>query len=244
MLTVLDLFSGLGNMSRGLEQAGFHTKTMCEADPYARMVLEKNFPGVPIVNDVRDLHIHEGEYDIIAGGFPCQDISVAGKGKGLDGERSGIWSEFSRLIEEGDPKYVIIENSPNLRNRGLRRVLTDLWKSGYDAEWYCLEAGQFGAPHVRERIWIVAYPFGKGGERLVTNELLGEVRQGGWGSPPSLQQILHRPFGRYNSWPQPLLRREDDGTARRVDRLRLIGNSLYPAIPEFLGRCINKKESA
>ena len=96
--------------------------------------------------------------DVIAGGFPCQDISVAGKQKGITATRSGLWKEFARLINEIKPKYAIIENVANLRSTGLISVLQDLWKIGYNAEWHCIPASAFGAPHRRDRIWIIAHP--------------------------------------------------------------------------------------
>jgi DNA (cytosine-5)-methyltransferase 1 len=105
--------------------------------------------------------------DVLCGGFPCQDLSYAGKGAGIDGERSGLWSEYARLIRELRPRYVVVENVPALLGRGLGRVLGDLAACGYDAEWDCLPASAFGAPHRRDRVWLVAYPYADGGRRQV-----------------------------------------------------------------------------
>jgi DNA-cytosine methyltransferase len=157
------LFSGIGGWELGLERAGFEIAWHCEADPFCRRVLEHHWPGVPCYDDVRTLRGCDVEpVDVLCGGFPCQDLSLAGKGAGLDGARSGLWSEFARLIGELRPRYVLVENVSALLGRGLGRVLGDLAALGYDAEWDCLPASAFGAPHRRDRIWIVAYPCGAG----------------------------------------------------------------------------------
>ena len=167
-MRVLDLFSGIGGFSIGLEKAGFETVAFCEIDSYAQKVLQKNWPGVPIYDDVRtitaDRLAADGiGVDVITGGFPCQDISVAGNQAGIaDGTRSGLWSECARLIGELRPRYAIFENVTNLLNgeRGdwFKRVLWDISALGYDAEWHCIPASAVGAHHRRDRIWIVAYP--------------------------------------------------------------------------------------
>jgi DNA (cytosine-5)-methyltransferase 1 len=160
-LRILDLFSGIGGISLGLERTGgFETAAFCEIDKAAQKVLKKHWPDVPIFEDVKSLSTKDidGAIDIICGGFPCQDISIAGKGAGLAGERSGLWWEFHRLIKEAKPKWVIAENVSALRSRGLDEVLGSLAEIGYDAEWHCIPASAVGAPHRRDRIWIVAYP--------------------------------------------------------------------------------------
>jgi DNA (cytosine-5)-methyltransferase 1 len=162
-MNVLDLFSGIGGFSLGLERAGMRTVAFCECEPYARSVLAKHWPNVPCYPDVRELTAErlarDGiSVDVICGGFPCQDISVAGKGAGLAGERSGLWREYARLIGELRPRFVIVENVAALLSRGLAEVLGDLASIGFDAEWHCIPASAVGAPHRRDRIWIVAYP--------------------------------------------------------------------------------------
>ncbi len=171
-MNVLDIFSGLGGFSLGLERSGMRTVAFCEIDPYCRAVLKKHWPGVPVYDDVRALTAGRlnadgiGPIDVICGGFPCQDISVAGKGAGLEGQRSGLWSEFRRLIEEVRPAFALIENVSALRSRGLDRVLGEIAALGYDAEWHCIPASAVGAPHRRDRVWIVAYPsISQSGER-------------------------------------------------------------------------------
>jgi DNA (cytosine-5)-methyltransferase 1 len=163
-LRVLDLFSGIGGFSLGLERTGgFETVAFCEIEPYCRKVLAKHWPGVKCYDDVQSLSAaalcRDGiAVDVITGGFPCQDISFAGKGAGIEGERSGLWGEYARLIGELRPQYVIVENVAALLVRGLGRVLGDLAALGYDAEWHCIPAAYVGAPHRRDRIWIIAYP--------------------------------------------------------------------------------------
>ncbi len=161
---VLSLFAGIGGFDLGLERTGgFKTVAFCEIDPFCRRVLAKHWPEVPCYHDVRTLSGEQvGPVDVICGGFPCQDISFAGKGAGLAGERSGLWSEYARLIDELRPLYVIVENVAALLGRGLATVLGDLAAIGYDAEWHCIPASAVGAPHRRDRLWIVAYPSNRG----------------------------------------------------------------------------------
>lgn len=162
MLNVLDIFSGIGGFSIGLEAASMQTVAFCEINPFCRKILTRHWPSVPIFTDITTINKEDLKtlptIDVIAGGFPCQDISVAGKQKGITAKRSGLWKEYKRLINEIRPKYAIIENVANLRSTGLISVLQDLWKIGYDAEWHCIPASAFGAPHRRDRIWIIAHP--------------------------------------------------------------------------------------
>ena len=161
-IKVLDLFSGIGGFSLGLERTGgFETVAFCEIDPFCRQVLAKHWPGVPIHDDIRTLNAdwlaETGAWpDVICGGFPCTDISVAGKGAGITGPQSGLWREYARLIGEIRPRFVLVENVAALLGRGLADVLGDLAALGYDAEWHCIPASAIGAPHRRDRVWIVA----------------------------------------------------------------------------------------
>lgn len=167
-MNVLDLFSGIGGFSLGLERAGMKTVAFCEIDRHARKVLKKHWPDIPIYEDVRKIKGTDFEnIDLICGGFPCQDISVAGGKRGFKDEhgnrtRSGLWKEFKRVIKEIKPRYALIENVANLRNIGLNQVIKDLWTIGYGCEWHIISARSVGAPHLRERIWIIAYPTSKG----------------------------------------------------------------------------------
>jgi DNA (cytosine-5)-methyltransferase 1 len=168
-MNVLDLFSGIGGFSLGLERAGMRTVAFCEINPYCRRVLAKRWPGVPCYDDIRSLTANclaaDGiAVDIICGGFPCQDLSVAqgASRAGLDGKRSGLWSDYARLIRELRPRFVIVENVPGLLSLGVGTVLGDLAEIGYDAEWQVISAAAAGAPHIRDRFWLVGYPNGDG----------------------------------------------------------------------------------
>ena len=161
-LTFGSLFAGIGGFDLGLERAGMVCKWQVEIDEYATRVLEKHWPTVRRWNDVRTFP-PEGDWnvDVICGGFPCQDISVAGKGAGLAGARSGLWYEFARIIGDLRPRYVVVENVAALLTRGMDSVLGTLSTLGYDAEWHVVPASAVGAPHRRERVWIVAYSIGQ-----------------------------------------------------------------------------------
>jgi len=168
-LKVLDLFSGIGGFSLGLERTGgFETVAFCEIEKYPQKVLAKNWPGVPIYDDVRELTaerlLSDGiAVDVITGGFPCQDISAAGNQAGIgEGTRSGLWSECARLLGDIRPRYAIFENVTALLSgdsgRWFEQVLWDISQVGYDAEWHCIPASELGAHHHRDRVWIIAYP--------------------------------------------------------------------------------------
>lgn len=166
-MRVLDLFSGIGGFSLGLERAGMRTVAFCEVDPFCRAVLAQHWPGVPIYDDVRTLTAdalrRDGvAVDVICGGFPCQDVSFAGRRAGLEGARSGLWGEYRRLIGELRPRFVVVENVPGLLSLGMGTVLGDLAALGYDAIWDCIPASAVGAPHRRDRVWIVAHANRKG----------------------------------------------------------------------------------
>ena len=160
-MKVLDLFSGIGGFSLGLESTGhYETIGFCEIEPFCREVLAHHWPGVPIWEDVRELTAESLgglRPDAIVGGFPCQDISVAGKGEGIDGARSGLWSEFARLVGEIGPRWVLAENVGALRTQGIDRVCSDLEAEGYAVWPLVVGAWAVGAPHRRERVWIVAH---------------------------------------------------------------------------------------
>lgn len=157
-MKVLDLFSGIGGFSLGLERAGMKTVAFCEIDPYCRAVLKKHWPEVPCHDDITTREFFEGEADVVCGGFPCQDISALGKRAGIAGARSGLWREMVRAVRVVRPLYVIVENVADLLHRGMGVVCGDLATSWYDLEWDCLPARAVGAPHGRDRIWVVAYP--------------------------------------------------------------------------------------
>lgn len=328
----LDLFSGIGGFSLGLERTGgFETVGFCDNDKKTHLVLKKHWPNVPIYDDVSTLKGSDlGTIDIITGGFPCQDLSVAGKGAGLAGARSGLWFEFHRLIKETQPKWVIAENVAVLRSRGLDQVLRSLDQIGYDAEWHCIPASAVGAPHRRDRIWIVAYSNGcleanggkcadfkrKGdgggveqggsgqddrqgcfrgsrgcskddvaysnntgnrtsehdlntewsetnegweeqpfsrvsgcGQTLANSTSIGSSGQGEFEQPKYPTQIVSREtikpeHGSVSDFweTEPQLGRVADGIPNRMDRLKQLGNSLVPQIPEMIGYAILQQE--
>ena len=230
-MNVLDLFSGIGGFSLGLERAGMRTVAFCEVDAKARKVLAKHWPTVPIFSDVReldratlDLLTDADEIDVICGGFPCQDISIAGTGAGLAGKRSGLWSEYARLIGEIKPAFALIENVSALRARGLEQVLGALAALGYDAEWHCIPAQAVSAPHLRDRVWIIAYAHDAGrdeqrrpGAKLA--QFVESQRAHGWAVEPDICRVVN-------------------GFPGRVDRLRQLGNAVIPQIPEAIGRAL------
>ena len=233
-MNVLDLFSGIGGFSLGLERAGFKTVAFCEIDPYCRRVLAKHWPEVPIYDDVRTvsadrLRADGIAVDVICGGFPCQDISVAGNGAGLAGERSGLWREYARIVGELRPRFVIVENVAALLSRGLDDVLGDLAALGYDTEWHCIPASAVGAPHRRDRVWIVADA--------------NSAQREGMRSPIGIHQE-YADAGRSGWWEvEPDVGRVADGVPCRVDRLRALGNAVVPQIPELIGRAILQSEA-
>jgi len=152
------LFSGIGGLELGLERAGLGPVIwQCEIDPFARQVLAKHWPNTRRFEDVRSVDENAPAVDLICGGFPCQDLSYAGNGAGLEGARSGLWFEYLRIVRALRPRFVVVENVPALLSRGLGVVLGGLAEGGYDAQWDCIPAQAVGAPHRRDRIFVVAW---------------------------------------------------------------------------------------
>ena len=160
MYTFGSLFAGIGGIDLGFERAGLECKWQVEIDDYATKILEKHWPQVKRWRDVKTFPPKDNQgwsVDVIAGGFPCQDISVAGKGAGLNGERSGLFYEIIRLARQLRPRAIVLENVSALLVRGMGTVLAELAEVGYDAEWHCIPAAGVGAPHRRDRVFIIAY---------------------------------------------------------------------------------------
>jgi len=179
-MRVLSLFSGGGLGDYGLTLAGMEIVGQVEIDDYCQRVLSLRWPDVPKWGDIREVKGQEviercGRVDVVSGGFPCQDISAAGRGAGIAGERSGLWKEMLRIVREVRPRYVLVENVAALLGRGLGTVLGDLAACGYDAQWDCIPACAVGAPHRRDRVWIVAYSVRERGRE-------DESTQNGWES--------------------------------------------------------------
>lgn len=236
----LDLFSGIGGFALAARNVGWQTVAFCELEPFCRAVLHRHWPEALIYDDVRELTADRlaadgaGGIDVITGGFPCQDISWAGPGDGIGGERSGLWGEYARLVGELRPRFVVVENVAALLARGMGVVIGDLARIGYDAEWSVVSACSVGAPHVRRRVFIVAYPNGEHGR-------------------PWVRDTAARP-----DWPLQALDSFEDSRARwrarlenpsalyggaygvsnGMDRNRAYGNAIVPQIAETIFRSI------
>ena len=231
MLTFGSLFAGIGGIDLGLERAGLRCCWQVEIDDYATRVLERHWPAVARYRDIRDCGAHNlASVDVAAGGFPCQGISDAGRQRGLDDPRSGLWREFARIIRELRPRYVLVENVAALLDRGMGDVLGDLAALGYDAEWSVLSSCAMGAAHTRERVFIVAY----------ANRKYGKARLGplAFGSPAHAP-IDHSPSTRVDGMgPTPRFPRGANGVPFRMDRTERIGLAVDPRVAEFVGRAI------
>lgn len=237
-LRELELFAGAGGGILSSLMLGHRPVCAVEYNGYARSVLlarqnDGTFPPFPIWDDVRtfDGKPWRGIVDVVSGGFPCQDISAAGKGAGLDGERSGLWSEMARIIREVRPRYVFVENSPMLTSRGLGTVLGDLAKMGFDAEWGVISAADTGAPHLRERIWILAHNMRRGLQ-------IAEQKSRETGTESNA--FVGAQFTCKSRWPtEPAVDRVANGMANRVDRLKAIGNGQVPRVAAAAWRILS-----
>lgn len=231
-LTVLDLFSGIGGFSYAAEKlvGGFKTTQFVECDPYCQRVLQKHWPAVALHSDVRTFTAEPRMFDVITAGFPCQDLSQAGRQRGLSAERSGLFYEVLRLAREIRPRFVLFENVGNLLSHqggeSFQEVLFQIAKAGFDAEWAVIPASDVGACHQRKRIWILAYTNNQGlqGRKSV---LMPEHTQQ-WVTGTRDSQLLSPDWRTYAS--EPALRRGDDGLSGRVDRLKGLGNSIVPQV--------------
>jgi len=261
-MKLLDTFAGIGGFSYAAEKlvGGFETTQFIEINPYCQKILNKHWSHVPIHDDITTFTAKPGEFDIITGGFPCQDISNAGLQKGITKEtRSGLFYELMRVIRMVRPKYVVLENVAAILNRGLDIVLRELSEAGYNAEWSVISASSVGACHQRSRWWLVAYPDSKRLQRrlLQFNKELqetGHIRQKDTLSSPNTDStrtqsdrtrqdkpVWSNAF--FNSkerrtikrdWTryvsEPCLCRGDDGLRGRMDRLKALGNAVVPQV--------------
>ena len=230
----LALFAGAGGGILGGHLLGWNTVCAVERDAYAAQVLaQRQNDGIlrpfPIWSDVCsfDGKPWRGIIDVVSGGFPCQDISANGTGAGIDGKRSGLWSEMARIVGEVRPQFVCVENSPRLRGKGLAVVVSDLAALGYDCEWFRLSASNCSAPHTRDRMWIVAHREINNQKRLPEREATARARPGicyqdeaitrwndatpGWTTEPGMGRVVH-------------------GLANRVDRIKALGNGQVPRV--------------
>jgi len=239
----LALFAGAGGGILGSHILGWRTICAVEWEPYAASVLVQRqndgiLPPFPIWDDVQtfDGRPWRGIVDVVSGGFPCQDISVAGKGAGIDGARSSMWKHMARIINEVYPTFTFIENSPMLRTRGLGVVLQDLAKMGYDAQWGVFSASQVGASHKRDRMWIVGFNPNSSNARRVKKPTRTDLYSPFRETEKSKQERIKREFElgavdvaqRFSSYCDAL--RTLHGMADRVDRLKALGNGQVPAV--------------
>lgn len=229
-LTFGSLFAGIGGLDLGLERAGMSCAFQVEIDDYATRVLEKHWPNVPKFRDVRGVGAHNlPAVDLLCGGFPCQDISNAGQRSGLAGSRSGLWTEYYRIIRDLRPRYIVVENVSALLDRGIDTVLGDLAAGGYDAEWSVLSSCAMGAPHTRERVFIVAYAHSVNGQARVgtiAHRALADERRN------------NAPRDRKWELPTSPIPRGNDGIPHRMERIGRLGNAVDPRVAEFIGRQI------
>jgi DNA (cytosine-5)-methyltransferase 1 len=233
------LFAGIGGIDLGLERAGMRCAWQVEIDPFCRSVLARHWPDVPRHEDVRAVDFATlPQVDVLAGGFPCQDISHAGnrgERSGTEGERSGLWSEFARAIRAARPGWVLVENVPAILVRGIGTVLSDLAAIGYDAEWDCLPAATFGAPQRRDRLFLVAYPHRSGWAGSAERHVLSEARI----EPPRRRHVDGLDLVEAGPWSAlPDVLRVDYGVPGTVDQLRALGNAVVPQVAEWIGRRI------
>jgi DNA (cytosine-5)-methyltransferase 1 len=221
------LFSGIGGLDLGLERAGMTIAWQVEIKPFSRQVLAKHWPNVPRWGDIREVNPDElPRADLVCAGFPCQDVSDAGRLAGIEGKQSGLWAEVARLVRALRPRYLLVENVAGLLARGMGRVLGDLADVGYDAEWDCLPAAAVGAPHLRPRVWLLAYPAGQ--------------RGGAWHQDQTVLAGRLATDGGAGWAPEPRVARVADGVSTRLDRARLYttGDAVVPQVAEHVGRLI------
>ena len=248
-LRMIDTFSGIGGFSLAARWlGGIETVQFVERDPYCQQVLAKHWPTVPIHDDICTFSPAPGSADIVCGGFPCQDISQAGKGAGLAGSRSGLFYELLRVVRLVGPRYIVLENVAAITYRGMDDVLGALAEAGYDAEWACIPAAAVGACHQRDRWWCVAYANDARMEAPRTEQQPAGIEQYGELAAYPHSQRLERPHqlaGGRPQWPatpcrlsadwggytsEPVLCRGDDGLSSRVDRLKALGNAVVPQV--------------
>jgi DNA (cytosine-5)-methyltransferase 1 len=224
--TMGSLFAGIGGFDLGFERAGFKTNWQVEIDPYCQKVLAKNFPEAERYGDITCCGFENlAIVDVVTGGFPCQDVSHAGRRIGIDGARSSLWREMRRIIRELQPRFAVVENTSGLLDRGMERVLGEMAEDGLDAEWTVFPACAFGAPHPRNRVFIVAYPAG---------QRPGQLR----GLEREEESATHRDLHWQES--EPSVCRVADGVPNRLERLTAIGNAVVPQIPEMIARRIKQ----
>lgn len=246
-LRLLDTFSGIGGFSYAAERivGGFKTVAFVEREPFCQQVLQQHWPTVPIYDDITTFNPEPYSADVVCGGFPCQDISLAGKQAGIkEGTRSGLFYELMRVVRLVRPQYVVLENVSAILANGLDTVLGTLAEAGFDAEWACIPASAVGACHQRDRWWLVAYTDNTRMEAARSKQQSARLEQHGelGFTANTSSERLERPqhqewraaeqlcpnWGGYIS--KPVLCRGDDGLSNRVDRLKALGNAVVPQV--------------
>lgn len=226
MLKHLDLFSGIGGFALAARMVGgIKTIQFVEIDPYCQKVLAKNFLGVPIHDDITTFTAEPRQYDLVTGGFPCQDISIANpNGRGLEGKRSGLFHELMRIVRQCRPRYLVLENVSAMLSKSHGRVmgsvLWELSQVGYDAEWQTISAASMGAPHLRERVFVVAHPNGSGCKKLNATTI-----------PTQSGHDTRCITPQWNPWgTEPGVLPVANGILNRVDQIRGCGNAIVPQV--------------
>ena len=260
-LRVIDTFAGIGGFSLAAHWlGGFTTVQFVEREPFCQRILSKHWPTVPIHDDICTFNPEPGSADVICGGFPCQDISQAGKGAGLAGARSGLLYELLRVVRLVRPRYVVLENVAAITYRGMDTVLAELAEAGFDSEWACIPAAAVGACHQRDRWWCVAYAphmLSHGSTSQHAEQPQGPaVPESGDGDRADVAYAHSERCRKQHpaavatgpeqpAWPaaaqqlspdwrrylsQPVLRRGDDGLSGRIHRLKALGNAVVPQV--------------
>lgn len=254
-MKVLDLFSGIGGFSLGLERAGMETIAFCEIDEHCRRVLKKHWPKIPIFEDVKTLiimpddtkvdgtdHIKEKEIDVICGGYPCVGHSAAGQKDGFKNVKSKLWEEYHRLVREIKPKYCILENSPNLRGTGLVELLKAFNEIGYNAEWQIVSAYFIGSPHQRERLYCVFWrkdlPYCDPFRSFRPDFEKAKGSSWWWSMRRFTRDSLFRKIPSF----KPKVLKFNDGISEGMDlsqveeEIKQMGNAVLPQIPYLIGK--------
>jgi len=256
MLTVGSLFSGIGGIELGLERSGMSVKWQVERDEWCRKVLAKHWPEVPRFGDIKEFpgEAQVAPVDLVCGGFPCQPVSYSGKRK-AQGDERWLWPEFSRVLCELRPRFAVIENVPGMLTAGASDVVFDLAEIGYDAEWRVLATEDFGAPHKRERLFIVGWKPEEGftpgwfaGSVLTDPDIKGlEVGKClGRSFQPEVPTAQRSAVESVENWwsSEPGVGRLVHGVSDELDRrerIRGLGNAVVPQVAEFVGRVILKQ---
>ena len=246
----ISFFAGIGGIDLGLERAGHECVGQCEIDPYAIKVLEKHWPDVPRFGDITKVKPDElPEAELWAGGFPCQDISTAGKQRGIHGERSGLFFDFMLLAAQVRPRFLLLENVRALIDGAISDVLGTLAEVGYDAEWQCIPASAVGAHHLRDRAFILAYPrgFNVSGRGILPQngrqDTFWQEKAEEWGINRKFPEMGTEALSRLGEeWKdgnsEPPIPRIYDGIPRQLDRIKGCGNAVVPQVAEYIGRIL------